>query len=239
MKYKFTLLLMLVFVSSVSLAQIKFGFEGGLNFSTISQNFADSGDETNVKPRVGYRLGVLVDYSLNDALSFRSGLKLTSKGTATDIQDQAPNGIDADGYNRIIINYLEMPLNVAYSLGPVRAVGGFYLAAGISAKNKYDFTFSGNFGGTTFSETEKGSDIIDFNTGKFDPDNNNEEINRFDFGVNIGVEYDLAPVTLTLSYAKGFSNLTLNDPEDPDFDKADFKTTNSTLSLGVIYFLGK
>lgn len=232
-------MLLLVFVSSMSLAQIRYGVQGGLNFSSINQNFADSGDETESNLRIGHNLGLVVEYSLNDVLSIRSGLKLTSKGTAFDLEDGTPNEINADGYNRIIVNYLELPMNVAYDLGPVRAVGGFYFAAGISAKNKYDYTMSGSFGGTTFSETEKGSDIIDFNTGEFDPDNDNDEINRYDFGVNIGVEYDLAPVTLSLSYAKGFSNLTLNDPEDPDFDKSDFKTTNSTLSIGVIYFLGK
>jgi len=237
MKHKFTLLFLLVFISSVSLAQLKYGFQGGINLSTVNQNFENSDEEAEYKPRVGYKLGFVVDYSLNDALSFRSGLNLTSKGAAIDLEDGIPSGVSVDGYDRVVINYLELPLNVAYSLGPVRAVGGFYLAAGVSGKNKYDYTYSGSFGGVTFSETEKGSDDIDFNTGEYDPDNDNGEVNRYDFGVNIGLEYDLSPITLSLSYAKGFSNLTLDDPEDSDFDRADYKSTNSTLSFGVIYFL--
>lgn len=237
--YSLGLVLLLV-VGFTANAQVKFGIQGGVNLSQLSQNFADPQDEFETKIRLGLNLGVVAAYPLSDQLSLRSGLIYTSKGTAVDLDEEIGGiqGVSVDGHLRYIVNYLEIPLNVSYNVGPVDLVGGFYFATGVSAKEDFDYTLTAVDGnGNGITETDKGSQDIDFNTGEFDPNNNNDELNRFDLGFNLGVEYALSPVTLRLSYAKGFSNMTLNDPEDPDFDKADEKLKNSTLSFGVIYFL--
>ncbi|MDX1627735.1 MAG: hypothetical protein R3345_03495, partial [Fulvivirga sp.] len=119
----------------------------------------------------------------------------------------------------------------------IKAVGGFYFAAGIGGEVDEDYTATLVTPGGTETEVENQSIDIEFNTGEFDPNNQNPEVSQFDFGINVGLEYDLDPVSIRAEYAKGFSNLTLGDPEDPEFDRDDFKITTSTISIGVVYFL--
>lgn len=240
MKQLFTVLILLFTLAASAQAQVKVGLRGGANLATISQDFAFSDDEFETKFLAGIHVGAEIDYVLSDQLSVRSGLLFTRKGFAVDLEEELSEpGVSAevDGYERWKISYLQIPLNVAYNFGPIKAVGGFYLAAGIGGEIDQDYTATLVTPGGTETEIEDRSIDIEFNTGEIDPNNQNPEVNRYDFGFNLGLEYDLDPVSIRLEYAKGFSNLTLDDPEDPEFDRDDFKITTSTISIGVVYFL--
>lgn len=69
---KTLLTLLLGLLTIVGYSQARFDIHGGMSMANITNSEADL--------KVGYTLGVGMDYSFNDMWSFQSGLNFTSKG---------------------------------------------------------------------------------------------------------------------------------------------------------------
>lgn len=69
---KTLLTLLLGLLTIVGYSQVRFDIHGGMSMANITNSEADL--------KVGYTLGVGMDYSFNDMWSFQSGLNFTSKG---------------------------------------------------------------------------------------------------------------------------------------------------------------
>lgn len=68
---KTLLTLLLGLLTIVGYSQARFDIHGGMSMANITNSEADL--------KVGYTLGVGMDYSFNDMWSFQSGLNFTSK----------------------------------------------------------------------------------------------------------------------------------------------------------------
>lgn len=212
-------------------AQVKFGVKAGLNINNISQNFKESDLESATKMRLAYNIGTTVDFGLSDALSLKSGLMLTSKGFSFDLKEEWGKG--AEGYDRVIFNYLEVPINFAYKINDFQIYAGPYLAIGIGGKEKWDVT----------TKDDKDADKIKYipvfgKVGEGDLDENEGAYSALDYGLNLGVGYQVGPILINVGYSLGLGNLT---PESKgyDYSRKDYKMSNRVISLSVSYFFEK
>jgi len=235
-------LVILLFVSLNAFSQLKYGVKLGANFANVNQNFANSDDEFGTKIRLAYSFGAIIEYEFSEVISLQSGLQLSSKGYSWDLEDGLIDGESVDGFDRYLITYLEVPINVVYKISDFRIIVGPYIAFGISGKNKYDYTY-------TFNGSDgivKGDDDIKFK-GKLNEtdwnnsnNSNNEYVKGLDYGLSFGIGYSVGPMMINAGYDMGLANL-VPDIEIAgfDFNAKDFKTTNRVMNLSVSYFFGK
>jgi hypothetical protein len=147
-------------------------------------------------------------------------------------------GESVDGFARIIINYLEIPINVGYKIGNFHVIAGPYLAFGLSGKVKVDYTETYN--GDVF--VEKFEDDIKFK-GKLnetDWNSDNAYAKGLDYGLSFGLGYSAGPMMINAGYGLGLANLTSEiDVVGVDFKASDEKRSNSVMNLSVSYFFGQ
>ncbi len=237
MKKLFTLSLVML-VTLVAMAQAKFGVKAGVNFANTALNYQDSQDESKTKLKTGFHVGVIVTQELSEALDFTTGLIYSQKGTAFDLEDGIPSGASIDGYNRLTLAYLEIPMTFEYKTGAVRIMAGPYVAFGVSGKNKWDYT--GSFSGTSFSESGESTDIKFKNTlGESEFGDDNNYFRALDLGLNIGLGYEVDGIVISANYGLGISNMTPDvNISNVDFDPSDRKASNRVISVGVTYYFG-
>lgn len=227
-----------------SFGQVKFGLKAGMNVNNIAQNFKESEWEFETKMRMAYHVGAIADIGFNDALSVQTGLLLTSKGYSADLDEMAKEfeedyGVEVsiDGYDRVIVNYLEIPINLAYNISGFQIYAGPYLAFGIGGKNKWDYTVEA--GGME----ESNSDEIKYKpifgeVGEDDLGDDEEAYSAFDYGLNFGVGYQVGPVLVNAGYSLGLGNMNPGY-EGSDEDPADYKISNRVIAVSVSFFFGQ
>ena len=220
----------LIAFSMQTQAQVKFGVKAGLNINNISQNFKESDWEFDTKMRLAYNIGATVDFGLSDAFSLQSGLMLTSKGFSYDLEEEWGEG--TEGYNRVIFNYLEVPINFAYKINDFQIYAGPYLAIGIGGKNKWDVTYDGD----SDADEYKFKPVLG-EVGEGDLDDDEVAYRALDYGLNLGVGYQVGSILINAGYSLGLGNLTPAYEGDDD-DRKDYKISNRVISLSVSYFFG-
>lgn len=225
-------------------AQVKFGIKGGVNLANVSQNYEDSDDEINTKSRLALNLGVTVDYAISEEVSLQSGLLFSGKGFALNLKEPY-DGYEVEGiikgYNRLALNYIEIPVNVAYKIKDFQIYAGPYLAVGISGENKYDYSLTNTDGVNTYTFSDRGDYTYkpifgEANAADFSDDS--EPFRALDYGLNLGVGYDVGPVVVSLGYSLGLGNITPKY-EGSTADPSDSKLSNRVLNVSVTYFLGE
>ncbi len=233
MKNLVIVIVLLLFVSfSNSFAQVAIGVKAGLNindrFFEIDQVYNYPVVPVPTKTKLGYHLGVNLSYALNNSVSLNSGLMYINKGSSIDLKDlyEVPvttwtGEYSVDGYSRSNYNYLEIPLQLTYKVWKeLRIYGGPYAELGICGRLNDDYTVyvNGNkdfeknsniklipaFGQVTVGTTqnyEGGPLIID------------DKFNRFygsDYGLNLGLGYQLNKIFISCEYSLGLGNVTPN-----------------------------
>ncbi|MEQ8906445.1 porin family protein [Ekhidna sp.] len=208
-------------------AQIKFGVKGGVNIANVSTNwkgdFAE--DEPDLKSTFGYHIGAISDISFTDKFGFQPALLLSIKGAKD----------EGAGYKDVTrFTYLELPLNARYNVTESFSVlAGPYLGYGLSGKNTYKED----------GEQEEKTDIK-FGSGEIDYDtfDSSEEMHAraLDFGINLGVGYNISKITVGANYGMGLSNILptiTNVPGLGTIDSDDWKNSNRVFSVSVAYFI--
>ncbi len=223
-------------------AQIKFGAKAGLNGNTMSLTFDDSDQEIATKLLFAYHFGATAEIQFSDVLSLQTGLLFTSKGSKYDLEDVFAEeleyipGLEISGYMKMVLNYVEVPLNIAYKFGDFQVFAGPYIAVGIGGKSKSDITYE--FGGDSESESEEYKYKPVF--GEVEDDDLADDENAFsalDYGVNIGIGYQVGPVLINAGYSLGFGNILPAYEGDDDYRK-DNKMSNRVISLSATYYFG-
>jgi len=199
MKSKLIFLLLLGFLVQTSTAQT-FGVKGGINLASMS--FSEDMDNS-VKSLLGVHAGPVVEIELQESLCFNTGLLFSVKGAKMEYGNENAS---------TSLNYLEIPLNVAYkfSLGESSnffVQAGPYLAYALSGKTKFG------------DESED----IDFEA---------DGMKRMDFGLGIGAGIELGPIVPSVSYQLGLSNLN-------DDSEMDGTVKNKVLQFSIAYMFGK
>jgi len=156
-----------------SFAQLRFGAKVGVNFAKIRAVY-DGDNDNDVKALTSFAIGGTADYALSDALSIQPSLLFSGKGFK----------YKEDDYKFLMkLYYLELPINVVYKydIGVLKIYG---------AAGPY-FGFA--IGGTWDDDGDK--DKIKFGDG-----NNDDNIKRGDFGLNIGAGVEVNSFQIGLNY---------------------------------------
>lgn len=229
----------LILAGASSFSQIKYGVKAGLNISNVAQNFADPSDEFKTKLKPGFQLGVVVNYELTESFSLISGLSYINKGASEDLEDGLQAGVTAEGYSRLALGYLEVPLNFVYKINNFNIMAGPYVALGINGKEKWDYTFKLN--GQVISESaDEFSDYKFKNTlGDTEMADNSAYLKAIDAGLNFGVGYNINGMVIDLNYSLGLTNMNPKiEATGITDDSSDFKVMNRVVSIGATYFFG-
>lgn len=180
-------------------------------------------------PSPRFVLGGLLDYSLNETVSFQSGLLFHVRGENHTVKIKGTDGygdrVNAKmkyGYN---MSYLEIPLWVRYSIGDngLKLIGGPGFGFAIGGKQKVKITGYGQ----DISESDKAS------VGK---DPFEDDILPFDFSLNIGVGKEFLignnPLEVTLFVQPSLSKWNTSSKVSPDYSYRHFSA-----GLRAAYYL--
>lgn len=167
MKKVFVLLISVLFFSTLSYSQTRFGIKGGLNFTNISNLSSDV--EKTWKNQTGYQLGVALQIKIPVI-----GLAIQPELLYSTVKSASDNG------NEINIDYLTLPVNI--QLGT-------------------DMLFFRPF----IVASPFVSYMIDNNVRL--EDQPVDEINRFDYGVGVGVGIDIWKLQIMGKYNWGLGKL--------------------------------
>lgn len=197
---KTILVLAVVFAAVAAQAQVSFGVKAGANFSTLGGDDYDEVD--GKKSNTGFHFGGFANIGISDNFAFQPELVYSAK---QGMEYRAT--ILGQNYElNVNLNYLNLPLMMQYR------THGFYAEAGpqvgflLTAKSK------AKSGGVTEEEDIK------------------EDLKGIDFGVNLGLGYELKNgLGIGARYNFGMSNIA-------DDDNSDVK--NRVLSVGLFYKFG-
>ena len=257
---KLLLIVVGLLFSTLTFAQIKIGIKAGGNLNNMKFDIdRDYGDEPETKSKIGFHIGVITDITLlENTLSLQPALLFSNKGYSLDMKEMLDDefddyGVDMDdykGYARMNYNYIELPINLVYKNSGFQISAGPYFAIGIGGSFKHDFSFEAD------GEDFDSDDFFDEDSYKIQPvfgkvDDNiyedyldDEDVielyRAFDFGLNLGVGYQVKNVLFNIGYSFGLTNLTPEyDADDYDMDEDYTENViqkNRVLTFSVSYF---
>lgn len=232
----FSLMVLLV-LASPAFGQVRFGVKAGLNLNNIAQDYKESDMEQATKMSFGFHIGPAVEIGFGESFSLQTGLFLSNKGYALDLEDDLDEGESVDGYARANVTYLEIPFHATYKMNNFQIYAGPYLGIGIGGKVKWDYTYKAD----GESESEKGDSKLKPVFGEFDVadlDEDEDVFNALDYGLNFGIGYKVGPILLNAGYSLGMGNLTPKI-KDSEFDPKDMKESNRVIVVSACFYFGK
>ncbi len=229
LKTKLTLLATFILLSTISFSQISAGVKTALNLNNLS--FSESYNPAYTKINTGYVFGGVIEYQVTGFFKIRPEINLTSKGCSYDIEKIWGEG--AKGYDRTVLSYLEVPVNLVLNFHGFELTGGGYIALGLSGKDKYDVD---DYNGENIKDETKLKPVF----GEIDETYDSDKIpfNALDYGLNAGIGYSFGPMIVNVSYLIGLSNV-FPKYSGIDSDFGNIKAVNRTVSFSVIYLYGK
>jgi len=238
-KVSFTLCL-ITMTSILVHAQLQFGPKLGLNLANCAFNFKESDWEPETKMRLAFAFGGVIDYGFSDAFSLQSGLMFSSKGFSYDL-DEISNDYETnyDGYERFILNYLELPIHAVYKIKGFQIFAGPYLGFGIGGKYKWDYTYTDIFGE---KQSEKGDTKLKPKMGEVkegDLDDDEGAYSGLDYGIDFGLGYQIKSILINAGYSLGLGNINPKSEDSSKDDRKDYKFSNRVISISVSYLFGK
>lgn len=261
-RFKLLLIVVGLIFSVQTFAQIKFGIKAGGNVCNMKFDVDnDFGEEPETKFKIGFHIGVITDIPLLDeTLSLQPALLFSNKGYSVDFEEMLEDelddyGLDLDdyeGYLRYSYNYIELPINIVYKNSGFQALIGPYFAIGIGGKFKHDFSFEvdgEDFDSDDFFDEDSyelkpvfGEVDDDMYEDYLDDEDVMELYRAFDFGLNLGIGYQVKSVLFNVGYSFGLGNLTPKyDADDYDMDE-DYTEgviqKNRVFTFSVSYFFG-
>ena len=163
-----------------------FGVDGGVNLSNSSID-SDGGDK---KMKIGFKLGLVAEYELQNNFFVQSGLSFTTKGFKYDIWGEFQNGSYGEIKTTWNQMYLQVPIYAGYKLEILEDTKlvfnlGPYLAYGVGGKC------------TVKAQGQKGK------TDVFGDD----RLKRFDFGLGAGAGVEFGSYFAGVKYELGLTDI--------------------------------
>lgn len=242
------LLLALLLSAATGAAQtsIKLGVRaGGARTTTTldpisnSENLPAYSFTTSKSAIYNWQAGLALDVSFGK-LAFQPALLFSQKGERFDQQTYTGDfvGVFTNTNGTTRTNWLEMPLNVVYTMHGdhgIQVFAGPYVALGVGG-HQWGTTTSDVFGGGGTSGARDFDNQIGYGS-----DTNNQ---RLDLGANFGIGYLLGPLQVQLGYSLGLRNLHRNNSPtiDPFFSPYNYTYNsdaayNRALQLTATYFV--
>lgn len=184
-----------------------FGIKGGLN---LSQLYVDQPNVEDENMKVGIHFGVFGKIPINSFVAVQPEVLYTNMGSKVSYGGsdfESIFGIES-GEIRFNLNYIQVPIALAVNLGPLNVHAGPYVSYLLSANVN-------NWKSSESSPTE----VRELDTDDF---------NRIDFGLVVGVGFDIKSVNVGARYNYGLRQVG-ND------GLAGNLTDNSKNGVGQIY----
>ena len=207
-----TLVLILI---SVSTAQVKFGATYGITSSNMSVDPEDP-DDLSSDSKLGFTIGGVIEYPINDNLNLRSGLSITQKGSEFNADIL---GIKLESSTNLL--YLTIPVlaqyklnsagNTLYGLGGLDI--GLLMSADLESKITGEFLWISFDSDTSFSIKDS--------------------LSSTDIALNIGAGY-MMERGYSKIYVEILYSLGLLDIDSVDDDVA-LKTKGIIVGVGYIF----
>lgn len=207
MKKNLLLTVAALFISAGAFSQLTWNVQAGMTMNNMSK-IEDS------KMKIGYTVGVGMDYAFSDMWSLQSGLKFVDKGFKLK-QEESGNNWSSEEKATYNPMYLEIPILAAVKFKisdhtKIVINAGPYLAFGVGGKAKFEYT--GTDEEDTYSSEYK---IALFKDAKASYKENGEDwkdeteknaaiMKRFDLGMHIGVGFEINRFLVGLSGELGF-----------------------------------
>ena len=219
MKKIFTILTVVALTTTISFAQAQFGIKAGLNSSAVGSSDSDDGLAME-EGRLGMHLGGVAHIPLGDVMQLRTGLIYSQKG-ASDSETEGGYTTDVT----LKLDYLEIPIEVAFKLGDAFALSaGPYIAFAMNKSVAIDTDVPGVNAADIADQEEFLSELID------------EYVGGMDFGLNFGASFTIAESFLIgTKYSLG-----LMDILDEEIDSGDDNEVwiNGCFSISFGYVFG-
>ena len=202
------MLVLIILLASHSLpAQTHIGLTAGASFANVTMKA--EGISISPKANTGITGGIFVDVPLSTGFSFQPALNFVQKGFKT---------TDETSSDKLILNYLEAPLNFVYHNSGFFIGAGPSVSYGLSGKEKYVDKED-----ASQSENTK----ITFGSGE-------EEIKKIEFGVNALAGYRTSGgFMFSVNYNLGLTDIQ-NTDEDDLFGIGTVKNKYFALKIGYI-----
>ncbi|WP_246020681.1 porin family protein [Flavobacterium humi] len=157
--------------------QVRFGVKGGVNFSNM---YTDDVDDENVL--TGFHVGVFAKMQFNDNIALQPELLYTTKGS-----ELTYNNAFAEGTAKFRLNYIEAPVLLVVNLTDnLNVHAGPYFAYLIDGKATNDSD-------ANFFDSEEELD--------------NDDFNKFDFGLSAGLGFDFDSFSVGARYNYGLTTV--------------------------------
>ncbi len=194
---------------------VRFGLKGGVNLSNFTGDLYQ-----DAKNRVGFNVGITMDYAFTEKWYLMTGLEFTTKGAKAVFKESIPDVASAKTTYKMSPSYLELPIHAGYKLGLSESTdlvlhAGPYLAYGLGGKVKLDGK----------SVSEDGVTQVSAKGNFFGKDG---MANRFDFGLGVGVGLEFGNIGVDLGYDFGLVNIT----KKIEGVRPTTRTANAYLSIG-------
>lgn len=218
---------------SANAQELTWGVRGGLNISNAADKYSgevEEGEsksdyEQDFKSRVGFHLGVILDWGLSESFYIQPGLYFATRGAKLEESDE-----DYKFETKYQLNYLELPILASYriSLGENtqwHINAGPYLAYGLGGKVKWEASYDG--------ESESG-DYKAFGTSDEDDEEGDEKggLKRFDAGLSFGTGISVKKMYFGVVYDLGLTNIADKDEWGDDYK---IKNRNFAITVGYTF----
>lgn len=186
----------------------------GLNVSTLSVSNLEL---NNDKSKLGFNVGVAVEFPIVRSFYINSGLFYTTKGIKFE-----NSGSDWSLDETWNAGYIELPVYASYRLNFAEASQlqinfGPYFAYGVNGKVKYELNEEGDVSkydydifGASEDDVEKGG------------------VKRFDCGLGVGLGYTFHKIYLGINYQFGLTNIA----DKKEWGNVKVKNNNFNISIG-------
>lgn len=196
-------------------AQTTFGIQGGINFANAK--FVSDGITLSTKSNVGLIGGLVVEMPIGKSLIFRPELNYIQKGLKFSMSESDPT----IGYTYSVkfdakLNYIEMPLHIAYSLPNTKMIlgAGPSIGFGLSGKSNAVTTETVTTGSSTTTTTDIQNANVVFD-GKANANDDKVHLKALDFGFSLFGGYKITDKFFaTAGYNMSFVNISPDDGQE-------------------------
>lgn len=197
------------------------GVKAGLNMSNMLYKDDDGTYSDDFKMLMGFHVGAVAEFPINELLSFEPGLMLSTKGfKISETESFFGQSVEIDGSMNLY--YVDIPLNLRANIdaGGIGVYGllGPYIGMGLSGKYKYEMSAAG--------QTETEEEDVNFGSG------DDDDFKPLDFGLTIGAGVAINALEIGVQYAYGLANISVHTDGGAYIG-------NRVISLSVAYKIGK
>jgi hypothetical protein len=172
-----------LFCLSIVILQAQFSVVAGLNIA--KGDFILGTTNLANEPLYGFNAGVVGNFKISGPLYLNTGVLYTQKGTCIEL-----TAVETHKAN-LMIEYIEVPVNLKAKID----AGALNLFAHVGLYGAYAIA-------NKMSSDDSGDDDYNFDFG-----NEEDTMDRLDFGYNIGAGIGFSSIEILVNYSEGFNSV--------------------------------